>query len=790
METKKFLLLTLLVLIASAACPGPNRKNGSTCKRNNQCASGWCQNYWRTKCASGSCKAKRNDGVTAYYSRAKSCKSGVQKCGICGNTNRANGVKCSADSQCSSGFCKGKGVGVGCTGVCKWKVANGLGCWKNVAGLCINRGCQAGASVCKVCGNTDLANGKTCQADNQCASGFCKGKNLANCNGVCKWKVADNLSCWKNGANVCIKRGCTTGKALCGLCGDTNRANGKTCEKDSNCASGYCRGGVLGSCTGVCKWKVADNLGCWKDGAGNCIDRACQSGVGFCGLCGGSSVKRDDGAKCKANDNCKSGFCSGKTPTCGGVCKTCPAECGESGCHERNGDLVCGDKNMKQWFSYLADDFSETLGGLQTCFKPSLDYAECIAPVVQSAGSCLKDTKSCKLSLCPTGQNCKCFAFEKEFTKETSNEYAGGKIEVTTNNEMTVTAVVTGGLQLTPKRSLEVMVAQNGAEPLIQLASTIEIEAKRTYEFSPKKWTDRRIPLSKPQKVVTKVIMAGVIPVIVQVLVTPVAYVTVSAKFDAGAKLTINLDGSLQLKNPLTAELEFGKSKNSKNVNFDLDGFSTSNFIEDYSAVAEYKMKASAKFNVDVKVGAEFALMIEGVTATVFPSFEAKIYAKGRTYARPRRRCSECATTSKTNCRAVVEVGAEVGIADPQALINFDPKIALGEEAESEPKDGCFEVMDVAKVACTAISADGGCNAMTTICKKSVDVLDVVTPDLKVCIPNVELFSVNFPSIKLPNTSWQHKEKFCFAGSRIRRGFLAGRLSFSKDEGVKVQYRS
>lgn len=795
MEAQKFLLLALLIFVASAACPGPNRSNGSTCKRNNQCASGWCQNYYRTKCANGSCKSKRNDGVVAYYSRKNSCRSGVVKCGICGNKNRANGVKCSADSQCSSGFCKGKGVGT-CTGICKHKVANGLGCWKNSFGNCINRGCQANASVCKKCGNRNLANGKTCQADNQCSSGFCKGKSLAHCNGVCKHKVADGLGCWKNNSGYCIKRACKSGKSLCGKCGNSGLANGKTCEKDSNCASGFCKGGVLGQCKGECKWKVADNWNCWKNSAGNCIARGCTSGAAFCGKCGGSSVKRNDGAKCRANSNCKSGFCSGKTATCGGICKTCPAECGESGCHERKGDLVCGDKNMKQWFSYLADDFSDTLGGLQTCFKPSVEYAECIAPVVQSAASCLKDATSCKLSLCPTGQNCQCFAFEKTFTKDTSHEFTnaqakflpdGSKVTVETSNEMSVAAVVTGGLQLTPKRALEVMVTQNGHEPLIQLASVVEIKAKYNYEFKPAKWTDRRIPLSKPKKVVTKVIMAGVIPVIVQVLVTPVAYVTLSGEFRAGAKLTINVDGELKLKNPLSAELQFGKYKNS-NVKFDLDGFSQSNFIADYNAVAEYKMKADAEFNVDVKVGAEFTLMVEGVSATVFPSFEAKLFAKGRLYTPYKYKCSDCVTSKKYYCNAIVQVGAELGLADPQALISFDPAASLDLQAESKASSGCVEVMDVAKVACTAISADGGCKAMTTVCKKSVDVLDVVTPNLKVCVPNIDLFSVNFPSLKLPSSSWGFKKRMCFKANKVYNGFVKGEITLSKTGGVKVDY--
>jgi len=105
-----------------------------------------------------------------------------------------------------------------------------------------------------------------------------------------------------------------------------NRSYATCCCKNSNCSTGFCKGGGLPFCyckpyklfTGSCATKRNDGEKAFLDGD----EDSCKSGKETCGYCGS---KNSNGKKCSKDVDCESGRCDVKKFTlqpCTGVCST------------------------------------------------------------------------------------------------------------------------------------------------------------------------------------------------------------------------------------------------------------------------------------------------------------------------------------------------------------------------------------------------------------------------------------------------------------------------------------
>ena len=227
-------------------------------------------------CSSGEC------GVT-YTCVTAACSNGEQDvtetgldCG--GDCLLCPGDKCSADDQCTTGFCK--------TGLCDTpSCTDGL---KNGA----ETGADCGGE-CPLC-----ADGQGCLTDANCTSGFC------NQAGKCASVSCDDGE--KNGDETDVDCG-----GACEACAD-----GKGCAEKSDCTSGKCVEGSCQALAGTC------NSGT-KDGDETDID------------CGGSCNGCGSGGACSDGEDCASGTCQA------GKC-TLPASCQDAQLSPGETDVDCG----------------------------------------------------------------------------------------------------------------------------------------------------------------------------------------------------------------------------------------------------------------------------------------------------------------------------------------------------------------------------------------------------------------------------------------------------------------
>jgi hypothetical protein len=172
------------------------------------------------------------------------------------------------------------------------------------------------------CGGTcsPCAKGKLCGGNADCATGFC-GMGYLCADAACGNGVQDGT---ETGTD------CGGGCAAC---------LGSACQKDTDCAAGYCKGGLC------------DAPSC-SDGVKNGMETGSDCGGGGCAQC-------PDGQPCMVNVNCLNGFCKEgfcATPSCtdgvlnqlesdvdcGGTCSPCAvgkhcsatADCDKSKCQD------------------------------------------------------------------------------------------------------------------------------------------------------------------------------------------------------------------------------------------------------------------------------------------------------------------------------------------------------------------------------------------------------------------------------------------------------------------------
>merc|ERR1711865_1054852 len=211
-----------------------------------------------------------------------------------------NGRRCNNDRTCKPGYCRGDILGTGCYGTCTKQSKEGAKCnWPlGDDAECIHK------CTCRACTNAAGKNrdGKNCDNDGECASGYCSGVLPTGCFGTCKKKKKEGQGCDKVlGDDAECVHACT-----CGACTNSAGKNrdGKSCDKDRQCASGYCKGNIGFLCTGRCTRKKREGEGC-SGGLGNdaqCIHKC------TCGACTNSSGRKPYG-KCNTKRQCRSNRC-------------------------------------------------------------------------------------------------------------------------------------------------------------------------------------------------------------------------------------------------------------------------------------------------------------------------------------------------------------------------------------------------------------------------------------------------------------------------------------------------
>jgi hypothetical protein len=171
------------------------RAIGDGCSKDDQCASGKCQ---QDECT---CKADSDcaDGA--------SCYKPIGKPSYCASTSKALGTSCQKDSECRSDKCE-KDV---CVCRTDSDCPTGQACYTPITG---QNHCEA----------TSKAVGATCGKDSECRSGKCE-KDVC----VCR---ADS--------DCPAGQACYTPITGQNHCEATSKAVGATCGKDSECKSGKC----------------------------------------------------------------------------------------------------------------------------------------------------------------------------------------------------------------------------------------------------------------------------------------------------------------------------------------------------------------------------------------------------------------------------------------------------------------------------------------------------------------------------------------------------------------------
>ncbi|MFT3767794.1 MAG: hypothetical protein QM820_20250 [Minicystis sp.] len=228
-----------------------------------------------TDCTNGYCDTSLAQPVC----KTPTCTDGVQNGGEtdkdCGGTtcvgqNKlcANGLKCAANSDCTSAYCDTSVTPAVCKApTCNDGVLNGNETDKDCGG-----GAFQGGNACPKC-----AVGKVCSLATDCSTGLCNG-------GVCATKP-DGAQCGLSGGDS----ECTSGHCVDNACCDTACSSKcQACNVSDN----------VGTCTNVPMGQA--------DSHPICAGTLACNGFGACLLA--------PGQPCMVNSDCASGTCSTGTP--------------------------------------------------------------------------------------------------------------------------------------------------------------------------------------------------------------------------------------------------------------------------------------------------------------------------------------------------------------------------------------------------------------------------------------------------------------------------------------------
>ncbi len=299
----------------------PPPGEGESCERNYSCADGLvCVDYngspgYPTADERDLCRVCLRHGDLGEDCSVVSCRWDDEVQNICDPDTR----KCVAAPSSGPCFNQACATGFYCesdTSTCVPRGSVGQECKES--GLW----CAQGLHCSRETGDCELpeADGASCHADSDCASGFCNGELLdANANeGLCDSgghegaPCASNKGCRTHNCEgsllICIDERpdgapchkdfqCTTGycDSLSATCG--KRAGGRPCAADTDCRGGYCDPGAL-----VCGY---------PDGHTCSDDDQCRGGG--CSYSHGCVTRSQIGGPCSSDDQCLSGRCWGGT---------------------------------------------------------------------------------------------------------------------------------------------------------------------------------------------------------------------------------------------------------------------------------------------------------------------------------------------------------------------------------------------------------------------------------------------------------------------------------------------
>ena len=302
----------------------------TVCWSNDMCASGFCRDNGggtrKGKCGKGPVGADcgvNSDCVNGTCGRESAddgakltcCKAGglVTHSGFDYCKNMPDNSVCWSDSMCASGWCKDNASGT-IKGKC---TAN-----KNINDPCtVKSDCKNSA-----CGRETAADSaplKCCPSNK--TTGYGGFEYCTN--------MPDNSVCWSNAmcdSNYCRDNGNGTRKGKCGKgnigepCGVNNDCKNSACGRESAAEHApltCCKSGGTKTYAGFdyCS-DMPENSDCWSDEM--CASRFCKDNAG--GIKRGKCfLKKDVGANCSVNAECKNSACGRETAAEGAPLKCC-----------------------------------------------------------------------------------------------------------------------------------------------------------------------------------------------------------------------------------------------------------------------------------------------------------------------------------------------------------------------------------------------------------------------------------------------------------------------------------
>jgi hypothetical protein len=437
------------------------KPTGDGCDSDDWCGTGLCENGTCRDPTGTDCYDEDNAGAKCF---AGSCADGV--CAAPSPTLQ-DFARCSADADCSSGYCdafqcKVKEFGSACSSdaQCKSKACGTDGTCKLKFGEDCSSSDQCSAALycndSQFCGTRE-PDGSMCGTDSRkCASGLCRDQ-----------------TCRIPTGGACIRPDDTQDSCFSTLCGYDSKCaplnvpakKGEQCSANADCASSTCTdntcalAAIGGPCSqsedcgsNVCDQSIeqciapsaADGEACTKDGgcqSGYCLDSVCRLKTGrecgmpgsawpacFSGRCSGESgssfmtctplsPKADIGDACSANEDCSSSSCVNrqcqvKTKAIGETCSS-NSECASSICEgdstrtcRRPGGATCTGAMDDEC---SADSYCNKELNPRQC-KPKLQLrATCFNGPECASGMCRNSDWTCRTKTteqCSTDDDC------------------------------------------------------------------------------------------------------------------------------------------------------------------------------------------------------------------------------------------------------------------------------------------------------------------------------------------------------------------------------------------------
>ena len=389
---------------------------GITCSANTDCGSGFCvQGVCCNNACSGSCQTCTATPGTCTPTASGGAPRDPSFCPVtatCGDTGKCNGTggcqlatagtTCNVNMSCTGGTqnggsstCDGSGNCIPPTSVqCSPYICGANSCATSCS---TDTQCAAGFA-CASNGTCKKANGQTCSANADCASGECVSNGTFN---ICCATGCADVTCGNTAFCKTDGSACTTHAA-----GETCGSGVATCSSDnlSSIGAPTCGGGQC-----VTPASVACNPGYLCSGAGLCAtscttDASCNTSAGYSCI-GGHCAKEANGQSCTTSANCASGsYCISDGTANGKVCcavNCIDATCGNkavctsdgSGCQTHQGD-PCGQASCSSGnHSSIA---AGSCDGAGNC-SPSTPVA-CTTGYLCSGGKCA--------TTCTTDGNC------------------------------------------------------------------------------------------------------------------------------------------------------------------------------------------------------------------------------------------------------------------------------------------------------------------------------------------------------------------------------------------------